>query len=282
MTGKSNVETCRSRCCGQDITCTEPTRAMNRKIMYGLSSFQFLLSTLLLIIVGAASCPWNEVTGTIMNTLFIPELGNIAVGSFVLAFLLSALASLIALFAYRRGKSPLALLLVLQLVLSVLLVGIGGQAVFLSSGSEVLSDTASVYHTHWLRAVAEATSAVADGSGTPGALAFVHLVQDQGKCCQWLLSTEVSDIDENPISIGCDGSVNTAPCQEWVAENLGTLSGRLGGTVVGIGVVYVISVMSSFGVLCRIKEMYQSERMDFGDFIDSRNGIKHISDLTEA
>lgn len=280
----SSVETCTSKCCGQNITCSEPTRATNRKIMYGISSFQFFLSTLLLIIVGASSCPWVPVTGAIMNSLIVPSLASIAVGSFALSFLLSFLASLLAFSTHRRAKSSIALLLVVQLLLSAILLALGSQAVYISLGSDISSDSDGVYHDRWLAAVGRAEeeeSGDGDGGGG-GALAFVRFVQTNGDCCEWGGSTETFDAVENPEAIGCDGVANTEPCREWVADNVARLSGGVGGTVVGITVVYVMSVMSSFGVLCRIKDMYASEKMDFGDFIDSRNGIKHVTDLTEA
>ena len=126
---------------------------------------------------------------------------------------------------------------------------------------------------HWVEIVVEAES-------NTKYLDWIQSIQEDGLCCGWLDETSV---EENPSYLECD-ITNEINCFEWVSENIDQYFSYIGILSVLFGTVGLILVISTFALICRLKEFYATTKPDFGDYVHIPNGgkMRNVRDLTEG
>jgi hypothetical protein len=107
-------------------------------------------------------------------------------------------------------------------------------------------------------------------------LEWVKEVQVEGVCCGW---KDASDATENPAYLECDESYEVV-CSDYFKENFSAQFGSLSDVSLGLSIVQLILMISTFALICRLKEFYKSENIDFGDYVHVPFGkARNLQDL---
>ena len=108
-------------------------------------------------------------------------------------------------------------------------------------------------------------------------LEWIQGIQTEGTCCGWL---DVSDVEENPTYLECDSSYTTT-CSVFFKDAITSHFGSLQGIALAISILQLIFIVTVVTFICRFKEFYKGENIDFGDYkhIPYGSKAKSIDDL---
>ena len=119
-------------------------------------------------------------------------------------------------------------------------------------------------------------SLVSDAETDTETLSWVQSVQNSGSCCGWLDS---GDATENPSWLSCPTS-NPATCSTYFRSSFGSQFGNLEVVAISLSAVQLALVSTTYALICRLKEFYKSEDIDYGDYVHVPFGkVRSIDDL---
>ncbi|GMH48609.1 hypothetical protein TL16_g00329 [Triparma laevis f. inornata] len=255
-------EICITKCCGTDVTCNETSREWNHKWLY-FSNVVYVVFALIIIVVGSTNLAESQ-----LMELF-PFAGEIITGMMSLSFFLLLSGCLGALGTKARSKSTLVtwlfllmLICIAQIIVSVLLQVNFGEDTF-----DQYSETQ--FLANWVKLVEKAEN-------DEEYLTWIQDQQTLGTCCGWL---SASDVSENPSYLNCDSGY-TVVCADYFSDNFSSKFGDFQVIAVALSSVTLCMVVGTFALICRLKEFYKSENVDFGDYVHVPFGkIKRVEDL---
>mmetsp|Transcript_13429 Transcript_13429/g.26680 ORF Transcript_13429/g.26680 Transcript_13429/m.26680 type:complete len:261 (-) Transcript_13429:49-831(-) len=255
-------ETCVTNCCGTDITCNETSRTQNHKFLY-FTGLLYVVIAIVVITIGSQ----NLLDGHLLE--LFPYSTPIIITCNSLAGLL-VLLSIVGIVATRnRYKHVLVLWLFLNTILSVTEIITASMLQTTLSDSEFDAYVSTSYLQNWKTLVA---SAETDSS----ALSWVQSAQNSGSCCGWLDSTDVS---ENPAWLNCP-TTNAAVCSTYFKSNISSLFGHMQTVMIALSVVQLVVNVTTYALVCRLKEFYKSEDIDYGDYIHVPFGkVRTLDDM---
>ena len=118
---------------------------------------------------------------------------------------------------------------------------------------------------------------VEDAETDEATMTWITDTQTTGECCGWL---DADSSTENPAYLNCDSSTNTEVCSDYFKENMSSLFGSFETIAVALASVQFVMVFVTFVLICRLKEFYEAETVNYGDFIKVPfNKIKNVDDL---
>ncbi|GMH81930.1 hypothetical protein TrST_g5840 [Triparma strigata] len=255
-------EKCITKCCGNDVTCNETSREWNHKWLY-FSNALYIIFAIVVIASGIAN-----LTAIQLMELF-PFTRDIIEGMISLLFFLLIAACAGICGTRSRSKPTLVawLFLLILICVSEIIVAVLLQVNFSASTFDKYSETQFLANWKVLVEKAETDSEY---------LEWIQEQQDLGTCCGWLDS---SDAEENPAYLSCDTSY-TAVCSDYFSENFSTKFGDFQTISLALAIVQVCMATGTFAIICRLKEFYKSEEVDFGDYVHVPFGkIKRVEDL---
>jgi hypothetical protein len=142
---------------------------------------------------------------------------------------------------------------------------------YLSNG-EFVNRKDVEFLANWISIVATAETNTAD-------LEWIQDINTELECCGWI---DANSEAENPAYLDCDATVNTAICGDVIGENLNDFGGRFGVVAVVLTSLQVASLSVSFALVCRLKQFYHPQTVDYGDYVHLEFGkVKQLDDLTQ-
>ena len=107
---------------------------------------------------------------------------------------------------------------------------------------------------------------------------WVQEVQEEGLCCGWI---DPTNAEENPAYLECDPSY-TDGCSVFFREEVGSKLGSIQTITLSLSIIQLLIMIATFALICRLKQFYKSEVIDFGDYTHIPMGqIKNLDDLTQ-
>jgi len=89
---------------------------------------------------------------------------------------------------------------------------------------------------------------------------------------------DVNSPAENPAWMACDAAT-TYTCNEYFRDTLSSQFGSLQNVTLALSIVQLVLMISTFALICRLKEFYKSENIDFGDYVHVPFGVRSLQDL---
>ena len=265
-----NTETCVCVCLGNDMTCTETTREANHKALYGVNGLNILFSIIWLAISAGV------ISETFYMLLF-PKIKMCGIINIVLSVLLFLLSILGIAGTHARNKVAIMwwLLLMAGLLATELIFSINSMGYF--TPEEYAINVDSEYLLNWELLVETAKSEVADELAEKPTLDWLQATQVAGACCGWL---DAESESENPDLLDCNVDKYDLTCGEYFELNLDVATGGFESIALTFAILSSLMGVASFALVCRLKEFYQSEQIDYGDFIKVPfNQVKNVDDL---
>jgi len=192
-------------------------------------------------------------------------IGLVSLGSITLV------SGIIGLYGtFTRSKHILAVWLVLTVMLTVAEIVAAAVLQENLSTAEYDKFTETQFVENW-------KSLVADAQTDADKLEWIKETQDEGKCCGWL---DASNVDENPAWVDCDAAAVSLTCSDYFRGALGSQFGNVQDITLGLSIVQLVLMITTFALICRLKEFYKSELVDFGDYVHVPFGkVRNLGDL---
>lgn len=113
----------------------------------------------------------------------------------------------------------------------------------------------TTFLANWKALVAKAETNAED-------LAWIKGIQTEGACCGW---QDAGDVDENPAWTEC-GTSYTTICSAFFKDVITSKFGSLQSIAMAIAIIQLLLISTVLGTICRFKEFYKGEKIDFGDY----------------
>jgi hypothetical protein len=256
------TERCTATCFGKDIEMTETSREQNHKFLYLTNGIYIAFSIVILASAG------TSLDSPELMKLF-PFSYNVIVGLICLGTF-TMVAGLLGLYGtYSRAKGVLVVWLCMTVALTVSEIVAAALMQVSLSVEEFTKYEDTLFLQNW-------KDLALDAKTDTDTKEWMQNIQTEGVCCGWLDST---DAEENPAYLSCDASY-TITCNEYFRENLSSSFGSLQDVSLALSIVQLLLMISTFALICRLKEFYKSEKIDFGDYTHVPFGkIQNLGDL---
>ena len=240
---------------------TETSREQNHKFLYATNGLYIVFS--IIILASAASALDNTELMKLFPFSYNVIVGLICLGSFCM------LAGILGIYGtVTRAKGVLVIWLCMLFVLTVSEI-VAAALMQLQLSVEEYSKYEDAYNENW-------KELALDAKKDADIKEWMQTTQTDGECCGWL---DASDADENPSYLECDTSY-TLTCSEYFKENLSSSFGSLQDVSLALSIVQLLLMISTFALICRLKEFYKSEKIDFGDYVHVPFGkVRNLGDL---
>mmetsp|Transcript_17699 Transcript_17699/g.36739 ORF Transcript_17699/g.36739 Transcript_17699/m.36739 type:complete len:263 (+) Transcript_17699:104-892(+) len=256
-------EKCTAVCCGKEITMNETARETNHKVLYGINLVYSVFGVIMIVLA------ITNLASTQLMKLF-PFVEPVVYASANMGWLMVFSAILGVLGTRWRSKRALICwsLVVILVTIAELIVA----AVMVSSLSNDTFDkySGTTFLANWKALVASAETKSED-------LTWIQGIQSEGTCCGWL---DVNDADENPSYLDCDVTY-TKTCSEFFKDAVTSKFGSLQHIAMAISILQLMIFVFVMSLICRFKEFYKGENIDFGDYKHVPYGgkVKTIDEL---
>ena len=253
---------CVTTCCGLSMSCTEPTtKEANHKFLYGVNAIYLIFS----IVILATSL---EAQGYSELIVLFPKIYGYATAEIVFSVLLAAFAALGIWGTNRRNK--VAIMWYWTFMVGITIGQIVGSSYAMNYCAPESFDLyyEGEFSKHWkeLAETAETDATVKQW--------FID-TQTAGDCCGWV---DDENEEENPSWLSCEGKSDV--CSNYFRDDMCSHFGSFETVALVLASFDMAFVFMTFVLICRLKEFYQAETVDYGDFIKVPfNKVRNIDDL---
>lgn len=226
----------------------ETSRETNHKFLYGVNFIYFIFGIIMIALAAA-----NLVSSQLMSLFPFVEPTTIATTDMGA---LMVLASVLGVWGTRRRSKRILILWTIIVICVTIAEIIVASLMTIALSNDTFDDYAgTTFLANWKSLVTSAETNSED-------LAWIKEIQIEGTCCGWL---DIDDEEENPAYLECDTSYTTT-CSVFFKDAITSQLGSLESIALAISILQFLFIVTVITVICRFKEYYKGENMDFGDY----------------